>query len=301
VSTATCDFRFSLQDDYAGVGLVDDLAELGISNQAVTVSGRATMAEKEIDRQDFIGAGTDVIRTRLKRYLERHEPRAGDLAILDMEPEGFAPRHLGEFADEKPLLRDLIAAYRRRIRVARQELRKTRKPGLKLGLYQVIVPDGKGRQSEEFTRRMRGYVEAGEQGMYDQLDFICPVLYQRFDSGDASPETLRKWLAASTRQAIEGSLTLTRRNGSRIPLVPILSFWVFNKRPPDDPVRPAVAPESLARQLEIVQDAVGIEAILFWSAWQTPQEMQSAKKPVEPIDIPAFLDSVGSLPWPGCT
>jgi hypothetical protein len=301
VSTATCDFRFSLQDDYAGVGLVDDLAELGISNQAVTVSGRATMAEKEIDRQDFIGAGTDEIRTRLKRYLERHEPRAGDLAILDMEPEGFAPRHLGEFADEKPLLRDLIAAYRRRIRVARQELRKTRKPGLKLGLYQVIVPDGKGRQSEEFTRRMRGYVEAGEQGMYDQLDFICPVLYQRFDSGDASPETLRKWLAASTRQAIEGSLTLTRRNGSRIPLVPILSFWVFNKRPPDDPVRPAVAPESLARQLEIVQDAVGIEAILFWSAWQTPQEMQSAKKPVEPIDIPAFLDSVGSLPWPGCT
>src|SRR4029450_1371204 len=110
-------------------------------------------------------------------------------------------------------------------RIARQELRKTRKPGLKLGLYQVIVPDGKGQESDEVKRSMRGYVKGGEQGMYDQLDFICPVLYQRFDSDDATPETLRKWLARSTRQAIEKSLTLTRRNGSRIPLGPIPSFW----------------------------------------------------------------------------
>ena len=147
---------------------------------------------------------------------------------------------------------------------------------------------------------MRGYVEAGEQGMYDELDFICPVLYQRFGSDDAKPETLRKWTDAASRQGIERSLTLTRKNGNRIPLVPLLSFWVFNKRPADDPVRPAATPQSIARQLRIVQDAVGVEAILFWSAWQTRQEMESAK-PVEPVDIHAFLVSVGSLPWPGCT
>jgi hypothetical protein len=101
VSTATCDFRFSLQDDYAGVSLVDDLAELGISNRAVTISGRATMSEKEIERPDFIGAGTDEIGARLKRYLESHEPRAGDLVILDMEPQAIAPLHLGEFAEDR--------------------------------------------------------------------------------------------------------------------------------------------------------------------------------------------------------
>jgi hypothetical protein len=304
MSTATCDFRFSLQNRYAEDSLVNALTKLGISNRAVTISGRATRSEREISKEDFIGAKVEEIRTRLTNFLDEHElPRDNDLVILDMEPQGFAPVRLGEFAEDKnkKLLRDLIAAYRRRIRVARQELRKTRKPGLKLGLYQVIVPDGKGQQSEEFKRRMRGYAEAGEQGMYDQLDFICPVLYQRFDSDDATPETLRKWLAASTRQAIEGSLSLSRRNGSRIPLVPVLSFWVFNKRPPNDPVRPAVAPESLARQLQIVQDAVGIEAILFWSGWQTTDEMNSDKKPVEPIDIHDFLVSVGSLPWPGCT
>jgi hypothetical protein len=49
-----------------------------------------------------------------------------------------------------------------------------------------------------------------------------------------------------------------------------------------------------------VQDAVGIEAILFWSGWQTTGEMEGAKKPVEAIDINDFLINTDSLPWPGC-
>jgi hypothetical protein len=169
--------------------------------------------------------------------------------------------------------------------------------GLKLGLYQVIVPDGKGR-STPIEQSMRGYREAGEQGMYDELNVICPVLYQRFGSADAKPETLRKWLAASSKQGIAESLTLTRRNRSVLPLAPLLSFWVFNGN--SDNNRDAVQPESLARQLRIVQEAVRIDAIVFWSGWQTTEEMKTAGKPVEEIVIADFLDSVGSLPWPGC-
>ncbi len=300
VSTATCDIRFSLQNRYAETSLVNELAQFGISNRAVTISGRATRSEKEIGRTDFIGANAVEIRSKLTGFLEEHElPRDNDLVILDMEPKEIAPRHLGEFENDKKLQRALIAAYRRRIRVARQVLRQTKRPGLKLGLYQVIVPDGKGRSSAEFEQRMRGYLEAGEQGMYDQLDFICPVLYQRFGSDDARPETLRKWTDAASRQGIERSLTLTRRNGTRIPLVPLLSFWVFSGKSHND--RDAVQPKSLARQLRIVQDAVGIEAIVVWSAWQTVDEMRTAKEPVEQIVIAKFLLSVGSLPWPGCT
>jgi hypothetical protein len=216
-----------------------------------------------------------------------------------MEPKDFAPRRLGEFEDDRKLQRALIAAYVRRIRVAREVLRQTKRRGLKLGLYQVIVPDGKGRSTCEFEQSMRGYREAGEQGMYDQLNVICPVLYQRFGSDDAKPETLRKWLAAATKQGIDASLTLTRRNRSVLPLAPLLSFWVFNGNSHNN--RYAVRPERLARQLRIVQAAVRIEAIVFWSGWQTPEEMTKAKKPVEEIVIADFLDSVGSLPWPGCT
>jgi hypothetical protein len=300
VSTATCDIRFSLQNRYAEDSLVNLLTSLGISNRAVTISGRAVRSEKEISRADFLGANAEEIRTKLTDFLEKHElPCDNDLVILDMEPEDIAPRHLGEFEEDEKLQRALIAAYRRRIRVARQVLRQTKRPGLKLGLYQVIVPDGKGRSSPEFEQRMRGYREAGEQGMYDQLDFICPVLYQRFGSNDATPETLRKWISAASRQGIDESLTLTRKNGTRIPLAPLLSFWVFNGN--SDNNRDAVQPKSVARQLRIVQDAVGVEAIVFWSAWQTRDEMQTAKKPVEQIDIANFLSNVGALPWPGCT
>jgi hypothetical protein len=299
VSTATCDFRFSLQNEYADVSLVDKLTKLGISNRAVTISGRATLGERDIEMKDFIDAKPEKIRAKLREFLDKYRlPQDNDLVILDMEPKGFAPVRLGEFANDMPVLRDLVAAYRRRIRVARQVLRETKRPGLKLGLYQVIVPDGKG-DPIEIEQRMSGYREAGEQGMYDQLDFICPVLYQRFGSDDATPQRLRDWLDAATRQAIDGSLSLSRRNHTRIPLVPILSFWVFNRN--SDNNRDAVQPESIARQLQIVQDAAGIEAIVFWSAWQTTQEMESGPKPVEPICIKAFLDSVGSLPWPGCT
>ena len=265
MSAATCDIRFSLQNRYAQTSLVKELAKLGVSNRAVTISGRATRSEKEISRTDFIGAKNEEIRNELTDFLKKHElPRENDLVILDMEPKEIAPRHLGEFEHDKKLQRDLIAAYRRRIRVARQVLRKTKRPGLKLGLYQVIVPDGRGRPSAEFEQRMCGYLAAGEQGMYDQLDFICPVLYQRFGADDAKPESLRKWTDAASRQGIERSLTLTRKNGTRIPLVPLLSFWIFNGK--SDNNRDAVHPKRLARQLRIVQDAVGIEAIVFWSA-----------------------------------
>ena len=145
---------------------------------------------------------------------------------------------------------------------------------------------------------MCGYREAGRQGMYDDLDFICPVLYQRFGPLDAGPKRLRQWLDASTRQALDQSVTLTRRNGDGIPLVPILSFWVFNGKSEND--RDAVTPASVARQLRLVQDSTGITAILFWSGSETPLGMARAKEPVEEINIVELLDNTGTLPWPGC-
>jgi hypothetical protein len=299
MATATCDIRFSLQNSYASDDLVDALDPLGVSNAAVTISGRALRSEKDISIDRFLAADVEAIRTQFARYLDSNRlPRPGDLVILDLEPQGFAPWALGTFVEKPKELRELVAAYRRRIRVARQELRRRKLPGLQLGLYQVIVPDGRGLPSDEFEQRMCGYREAGRLGMYDDLDFICPVLYQRFGPGDAGAKRLRQWLDAMTRQALDQSLTLTRRNGERIPLVPILSFWVLNGKSDND--RDPVTPASIARQLRLVQDSAGIKAILFWSGSETESEMRRAKEPVEPIDIEKFLRDVGTLPWPGC-
>lgn len=295
MATATCDFRFSLQSRYASTPFVAALAPLGVTNGAVTIEGHATLSEKTIGRNAFLSAKAADIRTRLNTFLGTHEhPRADDLVILDMEPKEIEPQNLGDF--DGPEQRKLIRAYARRIRVARQVLRGI-EPSVKVGLYQVIVPDGRGRLSEGFARRLCGYIAAGRQGMYDELDFICPVLYQRFGSKDTNAETLREWIAAATQQAFDGSLALARSDGSPIPLVPLLSFWVFNGGSENN--RDAVTPRSVARQLEVVQKASGVEAIVFWSGSET--EMTAATDPVEPIDIVRFLRRIGSLPWPGCT
>ena len=294
---ATCDFRFSLQNRYAGQRLLDGLATLHVSNRAVTLSGRATRSGTGMSREEFIATDAAAIRTAFTNFLDVHDlPRADDLVILDMEPEKCAPRHLGDF--EGTELAELITAYRRRIHIARQVLQEQEIPRLRLGLYQVIVPDGKGRNSPGFRRRMTGYRQAGCQGMYDELDFICPVLYHRFGIADADPATVRRWVARSTRQAIDGSLELARSDGGRIPLVPIVSFWVFNGGSSNN--RRATLPDAVALQLDAVQRSIGIAAVLFWSGWQTKHEMETAEDPVEGIDLIEFMEQVGSLPWPGC-
>jgi hypothetical protein len=73
---------------------------------------------------------------------------------------------------------------------------------------------------------------------------------------------------------------------------------VFNENSENN--RCAVTPASIARQLSLLQDSTGIEAILLWSGSQTPEEMRNAPKPVEEIHIDTFLTSTGVLPWPGC-
>ena len=295
--TATCDIRFSLQGRYASNRLVRQLAKFGISNGAVTIPGRATLSDNRISAEDFICAKDALIRSKLTAFLSEHGmPRDDDLVVLDMEPRDISPRQLGNF--DGSVLDALIKAYRRRIRVAREVLSESGQSGVQLAMYQVIVPDGRGRFGEGFMTRMAGYRLAGDKRMYDQLDSICPVLYHRFGPDDTDPETLRGWIGASTRQAIDQSLTLTRSDRTPIPLVPILSFWVFNPGSGND--RCAVSPETVALQLEIVQDATGIATILFWSGSETEGEMETAKEPVEPINIRQFLRAVGTLPWDGC-
>ena len=137
MATATCDIRFSLQNSYASDALVDALDERGVSNAAVTLSGRALRSEKDISIDNFLAAGVKSIRTGFLSFLEEYRlPRPGDLVLLDLEPQGFAPRALGKFLEKPDELRKLVAAYRLRIRVARQVLRKRKFPGLQLGLYQ---------------------------------------------------------------------------------------------------------------------------------------------------------------------
>jgi hypothetical protein len=238
------DLRFSLQGRYPSVV---DLSEFGIRNTAVTMHGSALLAGAGINERAFIGSEREAIAERLRSYLENTElhPGRNHLIILDMEPNypnpnpdpndpreriGFPPAGLGRYEDDPTLQAALIQAYITRINVAREVLRE-KWPTIKLGLYGVVVPDGKGEEDDEFQQRMRGYRRARELGMFDSVDYLVPVLYNRvgpsdvvLPSGDVDMDRLHRCIGRATHQAISNSQRLTRHNGRPIPLAPVLTF-----------------------------------------------------------------------------
>jgi hypothetical protein len=307
----TCDLRFTLQGRYASVV---DLSAFGIKNTAVTIHGSALLAGTNITEDEFISVqNEEVIIDALNRYLTRNalNPGRHDLLILDMEPRyrdpndpekwiHFSPSNLGEY---DPVMRDqLILAYIRRLSVARKVLRQ-KWPTVRLALYGVVVPDGKGIENCRFQKRMRGYQRAGELGMYDYTEYLVPVLYNRFGrrdvplpNGEFDLAKLHSWIERATLQAITFSQQLTRRNGTKIPLAPILTFWVNNGNSADNNM--LVLPETMGLQLRSLQAYCAVEIILFWSGAETREEMREAG--YESFDFNDFLGQVEGLPPPRC-
>ena len=298
----TCDIRFSLQGAYASDELAMGLGALGIANTVVTAHGAALKAGKTTTEQEFIDVSDDAIaafRNEFASYLERRElPRPTDLIILDMEPEGISPRNIGSLGDRRRQ-DDVIEGYRRRIGAARTVLLDKQLPEVRLGMYQIIVPDGRGRFTDGFRTRMSGYCYAGTRGMYDDLDYVCPVLYQRFGPDDGTEEEIQGWIDAATHQGIDSSLKLTRSGGGVIPLCPLLTFWVANSPEATENAWDAVSPESMLRQLRILRRyrAREVQTIVLWAGGEDTEE---PNKPREPVAFRDFLQSVGELPPPGC-
>lgn len=299
----TCDIRFSLQGKYVSPGLADALRPLGIANTVATINGSALAAPNTVTEEEFTDrsdAALAEIRNRFTNYVEAEDRRllrgGADLFILDIEGM-VSPVQigLGDLVDPDAV----ILGYIERIRIAREVLLEHDAPEVKLGLYQVIVPDGKGEVTDKFGDSMDGYRLAGQNGMYDQLDYICPVLYQRFGLADGKAEKVLRWIDASTRQGIDSSLTLTRSNGSPIPLCPILGFWVANRPPEDDTALPKILPEFMLWQLRTLRRYRAREVAII-VLWAGAEVTNVGPKPREQVDYPEFLNLVGELPPPGC-
>ena len=302
------DLRFSLQGRYPSVV---DLSEFRIRNTAVTMHGSALLAGAGITEREFIGSEPDAISERLCSYLDHTglHPGRNHLIILDMEPNypnpnpgpndpreriSFPPAGLGRYEGDPTLQAALIQAYITRINVAREVLRE-KWPTIRLGLYGVVVPDGQGEADDVFQQRMRGYCRGRDLGMFDAVDYLVPVLYNRFGpsdvvlpSGDIDLDRLHRWIGRATHQAMSNSQRLTRRNARRIPLAPVLTFWVANR--PSDHNDKVVAPETMSVQLEILQEYRSVKTIVFWSGPETSAEMQESGR--EPLDFNAFLAQV---------
>ncbi len=265
----TLDVRLVLQNDFV---TEIDLKGTGATNRALSVGGSALVAGKSDAEKDepkekpiarFLDTDDDKIRKRFAAYLKTHaiDAQTTDWIVLDME-HPVHPSDLGQA--EYDTNRDkLIEAFKRRIAIAREALPKAR-----LSLYGVVVGNSRGLvENEGFKTSMKGYQRAAELGMFDALDYLVPVIYQRWGPDDRIYKTLEEY----TRQTVKMSATLKRKDGSSIPLAPLLSVRVFNTKSDHD--RKPVSAESAKLQLKVLAECPEVKMVGFWSADEKPKDV----------------------------
>jgi len=141
---------------------------------------------------------------RLTAFKEAHpeiDPDTDAIIIMDIERPHLADLHTYSANDRKAI----VDAYRRRIAATKAVF-----PDAKLSLYGTLNPDGRGRsENPTYVARLNALVEAGRDRLYDDLDYVVPVLYVRFGCDDeANGPCDRHWdtLAEYTRLGVDGSL-----------------------------------------------------------------------------------------------
>ncbi|MEK6793317.1 MAG: hypothetical protein AABZ39_00960 [Spirochaetota bacterium] len=213
----------------------------------------------------------------------------GTCIVLDLEH----PVHPKEFHGLGGTMNAVVAAFANRIRIARKQL-----PRSKLALYGILNPQPQGEYTEEFIRQFAALRSAGKLGMYDDIDYIVPVLYTRFGSNDS--ERQRSGWEHYIRMGLEASSLMVCSDGNPVPLAPILSSRVLNggSRNEYDPV-PA---DAMKKILAILAEYESVHAVLFWEGWdgyplkpgEASMEIKGAggTRTIYPLDMEKYFRSI---------
>jgi hypothetical protein len=183
---------------------------------------------------------------------------------LMMDVEVPHPNDLHDAGDDDARAA-IVTAYKTRIAALKAVF-----PKAALCMYGTLSPDGRGRPGNElYQARLNALKIAGTQGLYDQLDYLVPVLYPRF--GPTDPAAVWTSYRAYTELGIDGSRQLLRSDGTSLPVLPITGFRIGNTPantahsrqllldlPVDDPLG-----HTLRVQLGVMAEK-GVQHVVFW-------------------------------------
>lgn len=153
--------------------------------------------------------------------------------IIIMDLERPHPMDLNQYSNQSDRI-DVENAYKTRIAAANSTF-----PLATIGLYGTVVPDGQGdANAPTYKNGHDRLVEAGNRGLFDNLDYLVPVVYPRFgceegatttctSTASARPwcDTQNNWNSyeAYTELGILGSIDL-----APLPLLPLMTTRVHN-------------------------------------------------------------------------
>jgi len=258
-----------------------DLEGTGLEVGSVCMNGAYVKANQGETLDQFLAYTEAQVESTFTNFMENKGPfDANEIIIIDIESP-VHPKEFNHYLDEPETLEAIVAAFKMRIDVV-----KSLAPGHPVSLYGVVVPQGKGYE-ESWAETWQGYQAAGALGLYDDLDYISPVLYHRWGDTDGDRE---QWTHDSFHQALTKSALLTRTDGVSIPLFPLLSLSVFNGGSVHHHDAPLA--EHVDQAVSIVLEYQEVALFGFWTG-------DDDSAPVG--DIPTFFESVSMVPVPDCT
>ena len=203
----TCDFRLAEESRYTNFNL--SLLGLNTRGKSLCANGYfsgSTGKSQTLD--DFLAQSEAYVRNETLKLLPvlAGGARSTDLLVLDIErPVDY--NALWQYDDG--LLASVVAAVRMRLRVVRSLV-----PRAPLALY--------GQQTSSNATVAAGYVRAAQLGLFDDVDYLAPVLY--LGSADQNASHLAEERLGAT------SRFLTTSKGAHIPMAPLLSWLLFPSR-----------------------------------------------------------------------
>jgi hypothetical protein len=241
---------------------VSSLEEAGVKNDCWMLHGYAVVAPNDITVEEFFAATEEDIRAKLLAYLSDKvelDPETTDYVILDIE-HPVHPRTFGGYLNPSHDLYDpaqfarIIDAFTLRISVARELF-----PNAQLGLFGVTTPHPFGNAAiEAQITRQSGFLAASAAGLYDDLDVLCPVIYQRFGRSDARHYSIEPY----TQLGIDSAGLLRRSDGTTPSIMPVMSLAIFNGGSADH--EQPILVEDLAAQIGVLQER-GYTKWLVWN------------------------------------
>eukprot|EP01050_Picozoa_sp_SAG11_P026421 SAG11_NODE_6319_length_1338_cov_1.077482_1_plen_269_part_10 len=217
----TCNFSYAPQHSYSSL----DLSYQNIDTHDIWyVDGDVMFSGSTI--ANFISQTSQTLGSRLRTYFTGGGPwlrnisgglQTTNAVIFDIEtPVNL--KLLGTFlaaerANGSQIFQQVVDAYKLRARVARMLL-----PHAQLSFYGS--PNGPDSfTGENFSLSTEGYLEAASRGIFDQVDFLVPVLY--FGDNISSPRHSSTFSFSNATMDLAGQIS--RSDGSKIPI------WVNTK------------------------------------------------------------------------
>ena len=241
---------------------VRSLEDAGIKNDSWMLHGYAVVAPYDITEEEFFAATEEDIRAKLLAYLADKvelDPETTDYVILDIE-HPVHPRTFGGYLNPSHDLYDpaqftrIINAFTLRISVARELF-----PNAQLGLFGVTTPHPHGDATLEAQMTSQGgFLAASAAGLYDDLDVLCPVIYQRFGRSDSRHYSIEPY----TQLGVDSAELLRRSDGTTPSIMPVMSLAIFNGGSADH--EQPILVEDLAAQIGVLQER-GYTEWLVWN------------------------------------